>query len=90
MRFAVLFVAALVAVPALSAQRAVPSEGQWLIEQSDHSGRIQLTVRYGEGRYSNNWGQDVPMSELVGLSKADMGGSGETESISRQGPPLSL
>src|SRR2546423_513118 len=78
MRFAVLLVAAFQAAPALSAQHIVPSSGHWLIERGDHSGTVQLTVRYGEGRYSSNWGRDVPVSELVGLSAADMGGSGTT------------
>ena len=76
MRFAVLLVAALLAAPVLSAQHTVPSGGQWLIEPDDHSGRVQLTIRYGEGRTSSNWGRDVPLSELVGLSAADMRGSG--------------
>ena len=78
MRFAVLLVASFLAAPALSAQHVVPSDGQWLIDPSDHSGRVQLTVRYGEGRYSSNWGRDVPLSELVGLSATDMRGSGTT------------
>jgi len=78
MRFAVLLVASFLAVPILSAQRSVPSDGQWLIEPADHSGRVQLTIRYGEGRHSSNWGRDVPVRDLVGLSAADRGGSGAT------------
>ena len=76
MRSAVLLVAGFLAIPVLSAQRAVPSEGQWLVEPADRSGKVQLTIRYGEGRSSSNWGRDVPVSELVGISAADMGGSG--------------
>ena len=76
MRLAVLFLAALLAAPSLSAQHEVPSSGQWLIDSSDEAGKVQLTVRYGDGRYSSNWGRDIAMSELVGLSAADMGGAG--------------
>src|SRR2546429_523193 len=78
LRFAVLLVAGFLAVPVLSAQHSVPSDGQWLIEPADHSGKVQLTIRYGEGRHSSNWGRDVPLSEPMGLSAADMGGSGAT------------
>src|SRR4029077_14789489 len=75
-----LAVTVLSAVPALSAQRTVPSGGQWLIEPAEHSGMVRLTIRYGERRYSDSWNSqdDVPLSELVGLSAADMGGSGAT------------
>src|SRR6266446_318508 len=78
MRFAVLFLASILATPVLSAQRTVPSGGQWLIDPGDRSGVVRLTIRYGERRYSDSWnGQDnVPLSELVGLSAADMRGSG--------------
>src|SRR6266849_5864182 len=78
MRFAVLLLASFLAAPVLSAQRTVPSGGQWLIERGDHPGTIQLTVRYGERRYSSDWSRDVPIGELVGLSAADMSGSGVT------------
>ena len=80
MRFPVLLVAGFLAAPApaLSAQLSVPSGGQWMIEPADHAGKIQLNIRYGEGRHSSNWGRDVPLSDLVGLSRADMGGSGAT------------
>src|SRR5438445_4106668 len=78
MRFAVLLLASFLAAPVLSAQRSVPPGGQWLIERGDHPGTIQLTVRYGERRYSSNWSRDVPVGELVGLSAADMGTSGAT------------
>ena len=76
MRLAVLLVAAFLTTPVLSAQTPVPTDGQWLIERSDRSGKVELTVRYGEGRYSSNWGRDIPLSELVGLSRADMDGPG--------------
>src|SRR5438874_13351968 len=78
MRFAVLLVAGFLAAPVLSAQHAVPSDGQWLIEPGEHSGTVRLTIRYGERRYHDSWNNqdDVPMSQLVGLSAADMGGSG--------------
>ena len=78
MRFAVLLVAAFLAAPPLSAQHSIPSGGQWLIEPTDQSGKVQLTIRYGEGRHSSDWGRDVPVSELVGLSTSDMGGPGTT------------
>ena len=80
MRFAALLLAFVCtrAVPALAAQDPVPSGGQWLIEPGDHTGKVQLNIRYGDGRHSSNWGRDVPLSELVGLSTADMGGSGAT------------
>ncbi len=78
MRFAVLLLAGFLAAPILSAQRAVPSDGQWLIEPGEHSGTVQLSVRYGERGYSSNWSRDVPLGEFVGLSAADMGGSGVT------------
>ena len=77
MRLAVLLLGFL-AAPVLAAQHRVPSGGEWLIEPSDHPGRVQLDIRYGEerGRYSSNWGRDVPLGELVGLSAADMRGGG--------------
>src|SRR5438876_8336831 len=81
MRFAVLLLVASLAAPVLSAQqRAVPSDGQWLIEPGERSGNVRLTIRYGERRYSDNWNSqdDVPMSQLVGLSAAEMGGAGTT------------
>ena len=80
MRFAVLLLASFLAAPVLSAQHAVPSDGQWLIEPGEHSGTVRLTIRYGERRYRDSWNNqdDVPMSQLVGLSAADMGGSGAT------------
>ena len=78
MRFAVLLVAAFLAAPPLSAQHSIPSGGQWLIEPTDQSGKVQLTIRYGESRHSSDWGRDVPVSELVGLSASDMGGPGTT------------
>ncbi len=77
MRFAVLLLIGSLAAPTLSAQRAVPSDGQWLIEPADQSGKVQLTIRYGDDRHSSNWGRDVALSEFVGLSAADMRGSGE-------------
>jgi len=77
-RFAVLLVAGFLAVPILSVQGSVPSDGQWLIAPADHSGSVQLTIRFGEGRHSSNWGRDVPLSDLVGLSTADIGGPGAT------------
>src|SRR5881396_1976682 len=78
MRFAVLLLASFLAAPLLSAQHTVPSGGQWLIEPGEHSGTVQLSVRYGERRHSSNWSRDVPIGELMGLSAADMGGSGVT------------
>ena len=81
MRFAVLLLVAFLAAPVLQAQqRAVPTGGQWLIEPAERSGNVRLTIRYGERRYSDNWNSqdDVPLSELVGLSAADMRGSGVT------------
>src|SRR5580765_4505129 len=68
MRFAVLLLSSVLAAPILSAQRAVPSGGQWLIEPGDHAGTIQLSVRYGERGNSSNWSRDVPLGEFVGLS----------------------
>ena len=80
MRFAVLLLASFLAAPVLSAQHRVPSGGLWLIEPSERSGIVRLTIRYGERRYSDNWNSqdDVPVSQLVGLSAADMRGSGVT------------
>jgi hypothetical protein len=80
MRFAVLLLVVFLAAPVLSAQHPVPSGGQWLIEPGEHQGIVRLTIRYGERRYSDSWDtqEDVPSSELVGLSPADMGGSGTT------------
>src|SRR6266850_3384609 len=80
MRFAVLVLITLLAAPILSAQHYVPSGGQWLIEPGEHAGIVRLTIRYGERRYSDNWNSqdDVPSSQLVGLSAADMGGTGVT------------
>jgi hypothetical protein len=81
MRFAVLLLLAFLAAPVLSAQRTVPSGGQWLIDPGEHSGTVQLSVRYserGERGYSSNWSRDVPLSEFVGLSAADLRGSGVT------------
>jgi len=81
MRFAVLLFITILAAPVLSAQEhAVPSGGQWLIEKGERSGNVRLTIRYGERRYRDSWNSqdDVPMSQLVGLSAADMGGSGAT------------
>jgi len=81
MRFAVLLLISVLAAPVLSAQqRPVPSDGQWLIEPGERSGFVRLTIRYGERRYHDSWNSqdDVPMSQLVGLSAADMGGSGAT------------
>src|ERR1043166_10302721 len=71
MRFAVLFLASILAAPVLSAQRAVPSGGQWLIDPGEHPGTIQLSVRYGERGYSSNWSRDVSLREFVGLSAAE-------------------
>jgi hypothetical protein len=80
MRFAVFLLASILAAPVLSAQHSVPSGGQWLIEPGEHAGTVRLTIRYGEGRYSDNWNSqyDVPLSQLVGLTTTDMGGSGTT------------
>src|SRR2546425_7600708 len=80
MRFAVLLLASFLAASVLSAQHTVPSGGQWLIEPGEHPGIVRLTIRYGERRYSDNWNSqdDVPLSQLVGLSAAEMGGSGVT------------
>src|SRR5919108_428850 len=78
MRSAVLLLIACLAAPVLSAQRAIPSTGQWLIDPSDHPGKVQLNIRYGERGHSSNWGRIVPVSELVGLSPADMNGPGTT------------
>src|SRR3989442_11552419 len=80
MRFAVLLLASFLAASVLSAQHTVPSGGQWLIEPGEHPGIVRLTIRYGERRYSDNWNSqdDVPLSQLVGLSAADMSGSGAT------------
>src|SRR5256885_11054933 len=71
-------------------QHSVPSDGQWLIEPADHSGKVQLTIRYGEGRHSSNWGRDVPLSEPMGLSAADMGGSRSEEHTSELQSPCNL
>src|SRR2546430_566059 len=80
MRFAVLLVAGFLAAPVLAAQHPVPSDGQWLIETGHQSGKVELNIRYGEGggRHSSNWGRTVPLSQLVGLSEADMRGAGVT------------
>src|SRR6267143_31531 len=80
MRFAVLLLVSFLAAPILSAQHYVPSGGQWLIEPGERATIVRLTIRYGERRYSDNWNSqdDVPSSQLVGLSAADMGGSGIT------------
>src|SRR6266566_2340668 len=80
MRFAVLLLIAFLAAPLLSAQRVVPAGGQWLIERGERSAIIRLTIRYGERRSWDNWNSqnDVPSSQLVGLSAADMRGSGVT------------
>ncbi len=80
MRFAVLLLIAFLAAPLLSAQRVVPTGGQWLIEPGERSGIVRLTIRYGERRSWDNWNSqdDVPLSQLVGLSAADMRGSGVT------------
>src|SRR6266699_614755 len=80
MRFAVLLLIAFLAAPLLSAQRVVPAGGQWLIEPGERSAIIRLTIRYGERRSWDNWNSqnDVPSSQLVGLSAADMRGSGVT------------
>src|SRR5213592_360666 len=80
MRFAVLLLASFLAAPVLSAQHTVPSGGQWLIEPGERSGIVRLTIRYGERRSWDNWNSqdDVPLSQLVGLSAADMRGSGVT------------
>src|SRR2546422_10182551 len=80
MRFAVLLLASILAAPVLSAQRVVPSGGQWLIEPGERAGSVRLTIRYGERRSSDNWNSqdDVPLSQLVGLSAADLDGSGAT------------
>ena len=72
MRCAVLLLASILATPLLSAQRTVPSGGQWLIEPGDHPGTVQLSVRYGERGNSSNWSRDVALREFVGLSAADM------------------
>lgn len=77
MRFAVLLLAGLLATPRLSAQHPVPSDGQWMIGQSRHLGKVHLNIRYGEGGHSSNWGRTVPQSELV-LAAAEMNGSGAT------------
>src|SRR5262245_42088508 len=76
MRFTVILSAGLLAASTLSAQRPVPSDGQWLIERSNRPGKLQLNVRYGDGLHSSNWGRQMTLSELVGLSAADMEGSG--------------
>jgi len=75
MRFAVLVLITFLAAPILSAQHYVPSGGQWLIEPGERATIVRLTIRYGERRYSDNWNSqdDVPSSQLVGLSAADMG-----------------
>src|SRR5882762_6112736 len=80
MRFAVLLLAGVLAAPVLSAQRTVPSGGQWLIEPGERSGFVRLTIRYGERRYHDSWNSqdDVPVSQLAGLPAADLGGSGAT------------
>src|SRR5437667_9430618 len=80
MRFAVLLLTSFLAAPVLSAQHAVPSGGQWLIEPGEHPGIVRLTIRYGERRYSDNWNSqdDMPMSQLVRLSAAAMGRAGTT------------
>src|SRR5207247_9090871 len=80
MRFAALLLIAFLAAPLLSAQRVVPAGGQGLIEPGERSGIVRLTIRYGERRSWDNWNSqdDVPLSQLVGLSAADMRGSGVT------------
>ena len=76
MRLPVLLLTSLLIAPVLPAQRTVPSGGQWLIEPGEESATLQLNVRYGEGRHSSNWGRDVSLREFVGLSAADMNGTG--------------
>ncbi len=80
MRFAVLLLAGILAAPVLSAQRVVPSGGQWLIEAGERSSMVRLTIRYGERRSWDSWNSqdDVPVSQLVGVTAADMRGSGVT------------
>jgi len=78
MRCAVLLLASILATPLLSAQRTVPSGGQWLIEPGYHPGTVQLSVRYGERGNSSNWSRDVALREFVALSAADKRGSGVT------------
>jgi hypothetical protein len=77
MRFAALL-AGVLAVAPLAAQRPVPSGGQWLIDRSAHADNIQLDLRYGEAGHSSNWGRAVTLSDLAGLSAADMDGAGTT------------
>ena len=48
MWFAVLLLTGVLAAPGLSAQRPVPSGGQWQIDRRHHSDRLQLNIRYGE------------------------------------------
>src|SRR5262249_48666773 len=69
-----------IAASSLSAQRSIPTGGEWLIEPADHSGMVRLTIRYGDRRHEDSWNSqdDVPMTELSGLAAADMGGSGAT------------
>ncbi|HVH32459.1 MAG TPA: hypothetical protein VNA31_12480, partial [bacterium] len=80
MRLPMLLLAGFVAAPVLSAQHSIPSSGQWLIDPGERPGVVRLTLRYRERRHSESWNSqnEVPLSELVGLAAADMGGSGAT------------
>src|SRR5262245_39975498 len=80
MRLVVLLSASLLATSPLSSQRSqreVPAGGQWLIARGDEPGKVHLNVRYGSGWNTSNWGRQIPMSELAGLSAADMDGPGK-------------
>src|SRR5256885_16583302 len=79
MRFAILFILSFLSVSTLAAQRPhpVPAGGQWLIDRSEGNGRIHLNVRYGEGEHYSNWGRRISLSEIQGLSAADMDGAGK-------------
>jgi hypothetical protein len=77
-RHAVLVLLALILSAPAVAQ--IPTDGQWMIEPGETSGMVRLTIRFNEGRHSENWysENDVPTSELAGLAAAEMNGSGVT------------
>jgi len=72
-----LFLAFVLAAPAVA---QIPKDGQWMIEPGDQSGLVRLTLRYGWHNYSDNWQSedDVTLTELSGLSTAEMNGAGAT------------
>src|SRR5882724_11671126 len=77
MKFAALLATVLIVTP-LAAQRAVPSDGQWLIDRYERTGKLHLDIRYGEDGHSSSWGRPIALSELTGLSTGEMEGAGAT------------